>query len=389
MIFTLHYAKLCTLLLVLSCSEEFSLAIPPSAPTFISLVTPGSSPGLDPTPTINVSGVVGGDTIKLFSDSACTIEIGSAIASSTSIDITVSSDLPVNVHTIYANVSNKNGASPCSSSSVSYTLAICPSGFIPVPHNSVYGTTKDFCVMKYEAKNNGSDVPVSQAPGVPWGNMTQINAKSKCSDLNTVNGVNIKYDLISNPEWMTMAIDIEKTASNWSSGFVGVGSLNRGHSDNNPPVLCDATTENIQTDCMTLDTNPANHHQKRTHTLSNGQVIWDLAGNVWEHIDWSLGGDLTASPSCPGGESDLPLVSCGALAAVDYLPANPGGVSASDYDRDYGLGNYYGGSGGAARRGGNRTIGPGGAGLFSLHLNETPSSGAAYSTFGFRCVYRP
>ena len=35
----------------------------------------------------------------------------------------------------------------------------CPSGFIPVPHNSSVGTTKDFCVMKYEAKNNITDCP--------------------------------------------------------------------------------------------------------------------------------------------------------------------------------------------------------------------------------------
>ncbi len=244
--------------------------------------------------------------------------------------------------------------------------------------------------MKYEAKNNGSDIAVSQVSGTPYNNVSQINAKTKCTDLNTVHGVDSKYDLISNPEWMTMAIDIEKTASNWSSGVVGEGSLNRGHSDNSPNVVCDATIENVQTDCSTLEANPLKHHQKRTHTLSNNQVILDLAGNVWEHIDWALGGDLTASPSCPpAAASEIPAVSCGALAAVDYMPANPGGVTAADYDSDYGMGNFYGGSGGAARRGGNRTIGANGAGLFALHLNETPTSGAAYTTFGFRCVYRP
>jgi hypothetical protein len=385
----LNFIMLWTLLLMLSCKGEISLKTPPSTPTSLSLVTPGSLPGLDPRPTINVSGVVSGDTIKLFSDSACNIEIGSAIASGTSIDITVSSDLPVSTHSIYANASNNNGPSPCSSSSVTYTLASCPAGYVPVPYNSVYGTTRDFCVMKYEAKNNGSGVAVSQAPGVPFGSVSQINAKAYCTQLNTVHGVDSKYDLISNPEWMTMAIDIEKTTSNWSSGKVGEGSLNRGHCDNNPTTICDATVENVQTDCLTLDPDPTKHHQKRTHTLSNGQIIWDLAGNVWEHIDWSLGGDLTSSPSCPGGERDLPSVGCTALAPLDYLPANPGGVTAEEYDRDYGLGNYYGGSGGAARRGGNRTIGPFGAGIFSLHINETPTSGATSTTFGFRCVYRP
>ena len=182
----------------------------PSAPTSLSLVTPGSSPGLDSTPTISVGGVVSGNTVRLFSESACaTPEIESAESSGPSVNITVSSPLSVSSHTIYANATNAIGTSPCSSLSVSYELASCPANFIPVPHNSSVATTKDFCVMKYEAKNNGSGVAVSQSAGNPYVSLTIGASQTKCTNL----GAN--YDLISNPEWMTIGRNAEGVGANW------------------------------------------------------------------------------------------------------------------------------------------------------------------------------
>src|SRR5690606_37026488 len=51
----------------------------------------------------------------------------------------------------------------------------CPSGFIVVPGSSLFGTDA-FCVMKYEAKNAGSNVPVSPASGTPWVSIPQPSA---------------------------------------------------------------------------------------------------------------------------------------------------------------------------------------------------------------------
>jgi hypothetical protein len=215
------------LLLLVSCAgdsgrestEESAVALP-SAPTSLSLVTPGSSPDLDSTPTIQVAGVESGNTVKLFSDSTCTTEIGSAVSSDTSVDVTVSTSLTPSTHTIYAASSNSSGASSCSTESISYTLASCPPDFIPVPHNTDVGTRKDFCVMKYEAKayhsvNDAIDAdgcneagcttanwgladhyPKSSSTGKPWRRININNASTECNSLNGVNEVTDKYDLI-------------------------------------------------------------------------------------------------------------------------------------------------------------------------------------------------
>ncbi|MGE4132435.1 MAG: beta strand repeat-containing protein, partial [Bdellovibrionales bacterium] len=94
----------------------------PAAPNSLTLVTPATSPGNDNTPTIRVGGVVSGDTIKLFSDAACTTQVGSGSASGTTIDLTSSTLSPDGVFNVYANATNIVGTSSCSTATVAYTL---------------------------------------------------------------------------------------------------------------------------------------------------------------------------------------------------------------------------------------------------------------------------
>jgi len=390
----------CALILFSSCNGGESsggggVAAPPvttapSAPTSLSLVTPGSSPGLDSTPTISVGGVVSGDTVKLFSDSACTSEIGSATAFGTSVNVTVSSSLAVSSHSVYANSTNAIGTSPCSSVSVSYTLASCPAEFIPVPHNTDLGTTKDFCVMKYEAKNNGSNVAVSQAADNPYVSINIGDSQTKCTDLNALNSVTDKYDLISNQEWMTIARNAESVSSNFQAGVMARGWA--AHISNGDTWSNSAVAPSTDANCLYntgADTcaSSGDHLYKRTLTLSNSEEIWDLSGNVREWVDWSAStpglqlGPTTCALSWVEFTA-LPSDSCygGALSANEVLPATSNGSSVE------GLGRFYGGSGGAAFRGGNWNDGSN-AGAFTLVLYY--SSTATRTNFGFRCVYRP
>ena len=86
-----------------------------------------------------------------------------------------------------------------------------------VPGDPNYGT-KDFCVMKYEAKCSNSDgkarpsedTPASIAGGEPWVNISQIDAITACSRITDA-------ALISNEQWMTLATNIAGEPINWST----------------------------------------------------------------------------------------------------------------------------------------------------------------------------
>lgn len=173
-----------------------------------------------------------------------------------------------------------NGARPGSCA----TRTICPIGFIIAPGSETYGTS-DFCVMKYEAKNAGGGIPESKQGDTPWDSIDQNTAIANSSKVVGCKGCR----LISDAEWMTLAQNILKNGSNWSGGAVGSGYVFTGHSDNNPTDLLAGGvdtngyegTNNFSGQSATTNGVPGNS-QRRTLTLSNGNVIWDLSGNVRE-----------------------------------------------------------------------------------------------------------
>jgi formylglycine-generating enzyme required for sulfatase activity len=232
--------------------------------------------------------------------------------------------------------------------------------------------------MKFEAKNNNG-AAVSVAAQTPWGNITATAAQGKCTALGS------GYDLISNAEWMTIARNAEGVQSNWSGPN---GMLARGHSDT-ASIGLSVTDIN---DPYSGTGNNANQQpgsgweQKRTLTLSNGEVIWDLAGNVWEWVDWDpqTAGFQLGPTSCSSTNwFELSSANCAALSANQYMPANPGNWT--PYDSSHGLGRFRGGFG-AAVRGGSSDVGAV-AGAFTLSLDYSPGDDS--TIFGFRCVYRP
>ena len=138
----------------------------------------------------------------------------------------------------------------------------------------------------------------------------------------------------------------------------------------------------------------------RTLTLSNGSIIWDFAGNLWQHVQRSTmnHGDLTttiASPTCssgtPGtgeycqyGNSTNPYITTyndSSFSATTIGPSN------SSWDSNQGIGmvDGYDGSlyGSVFWRGGgwNRSANDG---IEALNLVYTAN--AANSMAGFRCA---
>ncbi|MBP9758784.1 SUMF1/EgtB/PvdO family nonheme iron enzyme, partial [Candidatus Dojkabacteria bacterium] len=260
----------------------------------------------------------------------------------------------------------------------------CPTGYVGVPGNPLY-QTEDFCVMKYEAKDI-SGVATSQAAGLLWVNVSQTAAMTACSNLGA------KYHLITNREWMTIARNLEQVPSNWTSGTVGTGAVYSGHTDSVPFYALVANTDDNQGYEGTGQTAPAN--QRRTHDLSNGEVVWDLAGNLWE---WNS--DLISCAGAVCNSLEMPydatpaeewveftnLVSYGKLS---YDLIRPSDVT---WNATHGFGRIYTDANEATPSGYDHPFFRGGAwagatdaGVLALRLSH--ASTFATTGLGFRCT---
>jgi len=272
---------------------------------------------------------------------------------------------------------------------------VAPEGFVVVPGSSTYGT-EDFAVAKYEMKNVGG-VATSQAADTPWVSISQTDSITECSALGS------KYHLITNDEWMTTARNAEQVASNWSGGSVGSGDFARGWAAHTS--YGDAWTNTAAaptTDSDWLYNTAANtggstgtHLYRRTHTLSNGEEIWDLSGNVWE---WNSDTIACAAAQCT--TSEMPYDSTPASEWIEFTalntygelsydkirPSNSSWSSTEDLGRVYTDYNAASGSNNthAFRRGGRWDYGAY-AGVFTLTLSAAPASTG--TDLGFRCSY--
>lgn len=388
----------------------------------------------------------------------------------------------------------------------------CPTGFIVVPGSATYNTN-DFCVMKYEAKNDGAGKAVSQPNGLPWTNIKQANfenlaqgdvsdsaiitdgntessnyyyktgpgLKSVTVDLgkietieavrvwhyfadsriynnaktevsadglswetifdsaisgtykefstgslhlfsargvryirDSINGSNINVDshwveiqalatgsggaidvaknacngcrLMNEAEWMTIAQNVLSVPGNWSGGVVGSGYIYRGHTDNSPVGSIVASNSDTDGFFNTGNSLVSGAEEKRTLTLTNGEVIWDFAGNVWE---WTSGQTTGGQPGAAGEanfdwkEWSSALTSGG--LAVNPFPSSTGLAGASAWNKSNDVGQIYSYSSDLSLRGfirGGYWGSSWNAGVLALNMYYSPSE--AYNYIGFR-----
>lgn len=214
----------------------------------------------------------------------------------------------------------------------------CPDWFIPVPWNKDFNQP-GFCVAKYEMKQkdwtawngrwNWSRQWRSSSTEICW--MNKLCRKSVSEPwlwtwsldgkiisninwmpivyLNQATAINAcramweGYHLITNNEWMTIARNIEMQWNNWTWWIVWVGGIYRWkNSFNNSDYTINSNPNNLDcrwwmtytgmddyrslvVDWISTKCKLGNGRDKRELFLSNAESIWDLAGNVGEHVN--------------------------------------------------------------------------------------------------------
>ena len=364
----------------------------PFAPSDVSLLMPSYSPAINLRPTLKVEGVKAGDVIKVYSDAACSDEVGTKEADGNIVQVKTNA-LTAGAYSFYARAINKSGnASDCSHKFVLYETKACPVNYVPVPRNLDQAVMNDFCVAKYEMKNV-LNVATSVKEGAPWVSIVFSDMLTKCQDLNALNSVTNLYDLISNPEWMTMIRNAELVDENWSpvDGVqkAGVGILAKGHTDGVPSNAL-AASDDSDPYFGTSNSATLGWEQRRTHILSNGEVVWDLAGNVFDRINWSV---LQADKAYVS-EDTAPISAYREFHELDTKMGDADIMNPSTWSPHFitlssaeGLGKYHAGAGGSIAIRGGFWLNHHNGGLFTLalHLGAVNSS----TQVGFRCVYRP
>ena len=313
---------------------------------------------------------------------------------SVSFDVTSLNEASINITAYHSSSSGVGTAQTSRSVTNSF---ICPTAFVAVPSLQGY-TTNSFCVMKYEAKNDGSGNAISQAASLPYRSISRDDSITKCADIGS------GYDLITNDEWQSIARNIELVGSNWKNGTVGdAEGLSTGHSSDGLSLNMLEASENDNEACKdTGDTCDGStwHSQRRTHTLSNGEVTWDIAGNASEWVKDSTMTTDSYGPTAFISEitDTSPHSASGSLSGGTTITARkakdqfgPSGSYINLSSTPYGgLGRAFINpiSGGAVIRGGSRSTVEN-TGVFYVSLAGGNSATYVNDKLGFRCVYHP
>ena len=284
----------------------------------------------------------------------------------------------------------------------------CPDNYVALPALSGY-TNDKICVAKYEMKS-GSKATSTYA-GQPHANISRDDSGSTVGAINRCQALGDGYDLITNDEWQALARNIESVGSNWSGGQVGSGQgLSVGYDTSSSFIAASKDDDKACESTVTDECNSTTWHtNRRTFALSNGEMIWDVAGNVWEwvkdDIDTSIVWANSPVSLLEDSDSLVTALTIGGKAgstrnAKGHFGPHGDHSSFNDIGTNYGRLGYawLDSIGGAIRRGGSgrkflqqddgSLMSVDWDGLFSVHLKDA-ADGGLDQNHGYRCVYHP
>ena len=145
--------------------------------------------------------------------------------------------------------------------------------FVTVPETTLPGglLVPTFQIGVYAATRGEDGKATVRADGAPWVEINYRDAKRACEAAG--------YAAITETQWLAVAYNASQVASNWTGGKVGEGELFQGirnwHVNSAQPGNCE----------------PTDLSERRWLTLSNGEQVCDLNGNVYQWVVDDVQGD--------------------------------------------------------------------------------------------------
>jgi hypothetical protein len=141
-----------------------------------------------------------------------------------------------------------------------------------------------FWIMKHEAtvltdESSTKKLVLSDMNLAPTTDVTIQEAESYCKSLGE------KYSLVTNNQWISIANQIEQNPINWTGQKAYSGCLyqgNNGHETIGTGKTIDSSC-GYSTENNSIDYGPE-RDTRSIHTLTNGSIIYDFAGNVNEWV---------------------------------------------------------------------------------------------------------
>jgi len=152
-------------------------------------------------------------------------------------------------------------------------LTVAVTGFITVPARTLSNgrLVPAFQVAQYLCGKGADGKAIISADTKPWVNINFESSKAACA---AVGGA-----LIIESQWLSIALDICEQDINWTGGKVGEGKVFQGLHRGTVSSAQPGTFESPHAD------------ERRWHQLSNGERIYDFAGNAFSWVFDDVQGD--------------------------------------------------------------------------------------------------